>query len=207
MKTKLTSFSLATALCAFALAAPMNADVVTFSNLNAPTIDADPISTFGPIADSFSTAEYGTTLNQVSLKLSGTPGSGSVTVRLLSNAANTPGAVLGTIGTLSDSALSSTLANFTLTLTNPFSLTANTRYWIQLSSNNSSAAWAWSNVITGPGVARESFANVNGVFQNAADAPYQMQVTTATPEPSTYAFMGLGLVGLAIWRKRRTLAN
>lgn len=185
------------ALYGLIFTATANADVVTFSNLNAATVDADSIAAYGPIADSFSTAEYGTTLNQVSLLLNGAPDSGSVTVRLLSSSFLSPGSVLTTIGTVNDSSLSSTLTSYTLPLASPFQLGANTRYWIQLTSNNSSANWAWSANVSGPGVAGEYLSNANGVFENASEAPCQMQVITSAPEPSNLAVLGLGLMGIA----------
>jgi hypothetical protein len=200
--TNIAAPSILAALCGVVFAAPANADVVRFNNLNATTVDADSIATYGPIADSFSTAEYAATLNQVSLKLSGAPDSGSMTVRLLSNLSNSPGSVLATIGTVNDSSLSSALSNYTLTLATPFNLAANTRYWIQLASNDSSANWAWSWDVSGTGVAGEYFSNANGVFANASEAPYQMQILTSAPEPSSFGILGLGLIGMvAIIRK------
>ena len=155
--TNIAALSILAALYGIAFAAPANADVVSFNNLNATTVDADPIATYGPIAGSFSTADYRTTLTQVSLKLSGASDNGSVAVQLLSDSSTSPGSVLSTIGTLNDSLLRSTLSNYTLTLATPFNLAANTRYWIELISNGSSANWAWSEDISGAGVARVSF--------------------------------------------------
>lgn len=200
---KYTNIAALSILAAFTFAVPVHADVFTFDNLNATTVDADSLATFGPIAASFSTANYGTTLTEVSLKLSATADTGSLTVQLLSDASTSPGSVLSTIGTLSDSLLSSTLLNYTFTLAAPFNLAANTRYWIELTSIGSSANWAWSQDIAGPGVAGEYISNTNGIFANSTEAPYQMQVLTAAPEPSGYAILGFGLLGLvAALRKR-----
>lgn len=201
----IAALSIFAAFCGVVFVAPASADVIRFNNLNATTIDADSLATYGPIADSFSTAEYAATLNQVSFKLSGAPDSGSVTVRLLSNLSNSPGSVLTTIGTLSDSLLSSTLSNYTVTLATPFSLAANSRYWIQLASNGSSANWAWSLDISGTGVAGEYIANGNGVFANASEGPYQMQILTSAPEPSSFGILSLGLVGI-VFIIRKTCA-
>ena len=159
--TKIAKLSILAVLFGITFAAPANAAAISFDNLNATSVDADSIATFGPIAASFSTDGFGTTLLQVSLKLSGTADAGSVDVQLLSDSSTSPGSLLSTIGTLNDSLLSSTLLNYTLTLATPFNLAANTRYWIKLISNGSSANWAWSQDISGPGVAGEYISNIN----------------------------------------------
>jgi hypothetical protein len=80
----------------------------------------------------------------------------------------------------------------------PYALSANTIYWIGL-SGNTSAFWSWSLDTSGPGVANEYFANIDGVFPNNPDGPYQMLVSgiITTPEPGTMSLLllGLGLVG------------
>lgn len=204
-KTNIAALSIFAAVCGIAFATPAHADIISFDNLNGTPVDADSIATYGPIAGSFSTAGFESALTQVSLKLSGTPDSGSVIVRLLSDSSTSPGSVLNTIGTLDDSLLSSTLSNYTLALATPFDLAANTRYWIELTSNGSSANWAWSGDISGPGVAGEYLSNINGVFANSSEAPYQMQVQvlSSVPEPSGYAILGFGLLGVVAAIRRR----
>jgi len=201
--TKIATLSILAVLFGITFAAPANAAAISFDNLNATSVDADSITTFGPIAGSFSTDGFGTTLLEVSLKLSGTADAGSVDVQLLSDSSTSPGSLLSTIGTLNDSLLSSTLLNYTLTLATPFNLAANTRYWINLVSNGSSANWAWSQDISGPGVAGEYISNINGVFANSSEAPYQMQVVTSTPEPAGYGILGFGLLGIATAIRKR----
>lgn len=193
------------ALCSCMFAIPAQAAAINFNNVTAATAGTDSVASVGPLADSFSTAEYGTTLNQVSVKLlADTPSDGgSVRLQLLSNSSNNPGAVLTTLGTFADSSLSTSLANYTLTVTTPFGLTANTRYWIEMVSTGSSAAWAWSFDETGPGVSNQFLSNAFGTFANIGNSPYQMQVVTASPEPSTLAIMGIGLVGVAAAIRRR----
>lgn len=194
--TNIAALSIVAALCGLGFVAPAKADAVRFNNLNAATVDADSIATYGPIAGSFSTAEYASTLTQLSFKLSGSSDNGSVTVQLLSDSSISPGSLLNTIGTINDTSLRSNLANYSLTPATPFSLAANTRYWIRLTSNNSSANWAWSQDVSGPGVAREYIANTNGVFANSSEAPYQMQVLTSTPEPASCGILGLAILGV-----------
>jgi hypothetical protein len=190
---------LSAGLCFGVFAATANASSVLYDNLSATTSDADSVSDLGPLADSFSTGSTSVSLAQVVLDLSGTSDSGSVTVQLLSDSSATPGAVLTTIGTISDTSLTSSLADYVLTLSTPYTLAADTRYWIEISSTNgSSATWAWSYDTTGQGVAGEYVSSTYGVGSNdAAGAPYQMQVDAATPEPSSLVLLGSGLVGLA----------
>jgi hypothetical protein len=72
---------------------------------------------------------------------------------------------------------------------------------------NSSAFWAWSFDVSGPGVANEFFSNNAGVFPNNQNGPYQMQVNTAIPEPSTLALgiAGLGTLLAFRWRVVRQM--
>ena len=202
---KYTNIAVLAILAAFSFTVPANADVISFDNLNATSVDADSLAAVGPIAGSFSTSAFASKLSQVSFKLSGTADAGSVTVQLLSDSSSSPGSVLGTIGTLSDSLLTGTLSNFTVIPSTTFNLLASTRYWIQLVSNSSSANWAWSEDISGPGVAGQFIANTNGVFANSTEAPYQMQVLTIAPEPS-YGILSFGILGILFFatRKRRT---
>jgi len=183
---------------------------ILYNNLPASSSGADTVSSFGPLADSFSSGAGALNLSDVKLLLSGDPTSGgSITVSLLSDSSTSPGSVLTTIGTLADSFLSSTPAVFDFPTS--FSLTANTRYWVELSSSNgSSALWSWSLDTSGVGVGSEFFANTTGVFTNT-DGPYQMEVITGTssvPEPATLALLGMGIAGIAghSWRRRKLAA-
>ena len=136
-------------------------------------------------------------------QLGGDP-SGSVTVQLVSDNNTSPGAVLATLGTLDDTDATFSLTPYDFPVSPGIALAANTRYWIELStSNSSSILWGWSFDLSGPGVAGEFyFADGFGVIPN--DSPYQMLViATAVPEPSSLALGGLGAVGLAGYARRR----
>lgn len=181
-----------------------------FDNLSATSGGEDLITSFGPLADSFSTTSA-FKLSDVQLLLDGASSGGSITVNLLNDAGSTPGSVvIATTGPLLDSFLSGSPAVIDFSLT--ASLSANTRYWIQLSSSDTSGLWEWSTDISGLGVANEFFANQNGVFGNA-DGPYQMAVsglvaTTGVPEPSTWMMLMVGAFGAgAALRSRRGVAT
>ena len=87
----------------------------------------------------------------------------------------------------------------------PFSnvpLAANTRYWIELSTSNGSLEWSYSGANDGIGVANEYNFYAGVVYHNADFTPYQMSIGSAVPEPSTWATMLVGFVGLGFARYR-----
>lgn len=185
-------------------AGQVRAQSTLFDNLSATSSGTDPIGSFGPLADSFSTGATAVNVFDVKLLLNTSATTGSFTVSLLSDSSTSPGSVLAVLGTLPDSALTGSLAIYDFPFS-PISLSASTRYWIQLStSDGSSAQWSWSGDISGPGVSGEFFANANGVFANTS-GPYQMQVLAAVPEPTTWALIGIGTIGAGAyaWRKKR----
>src|ERR1700710_728566 len=65
-------------------------------------------------------------------------------------------------------------------------LSANTRYWIELSGADTTAKWSFSSDISGTCVGGEFFSNIAGVSGNSGD-PYQMQVNGVLPEPMSIA--------------------
>jgi hypothetical protein len=182
--------------------------IILYNNLPPAATNnrADAVFTFGPLADSFSTGGSAVNLSDVKLLLvTGTP-TGSITVTLRSDSSTSPGAVLTTIGTLNDTSLTPTLTVFDFPTS--YSLAANTRYWIEVSSSNSSDAfWGSAFDASGVGVANEHFSNVNGQFPSS-EGPYQMELTAQTPatpapEPSTLTLLGIGSLGLLGYVRRR----
>jgi hypothetical protein len=196
--------------CCLCLNAAVSAGII-HDNLGAASDGADDVAGFGPFAASFTSSSSIESLTEVKLLLTnnGSAGTGSVVVSLLADSSTAPGASLTTIGTIDDSAVTSSLSVFDLTLASPFALAASTRYWIQVAtSNGSTTRWSWSGDTSGTDVAGEYFANQNGVF-DSTQGPYQMQVITGTasaaPEPSTLVGASLATIGaLALRRRRRS---
>src|SRR5581483_4195163 len=185
---------------------------VAFNNLAEPNVgNRTAFST--PQYQSFSTPGSVFLLADVQLLLTG-PGSSdtaSFTVGLYADSSTSPGTLLNTLGTLTDNSVPGsgfTIEDFSFS---PISLSANTRYWIGISSSNGSLA-EWS-LGFGPtagdvGVAGE-FTDDSGsvsstAFPGSHTLAFQMQVMDgpATPEPSTIVLGLSGLVLLAAWKRR-----
>jgi len=192
-----------------------------YNNLAGASGGSDPVTDFIPdnhfVADSFSTSSSPFLLTSVTLDLLAlSPSSGGSFIVTLDSdkpappgsVPNTlgPGSVLDTIGTIDDSALTTSLADYTLTT--DFALSADTRYWIYLSSPGgvSSAQWSWSQDISGTtGLTGQYYANPAGV---GASGPYQMDVEgMITPEPSSLLLLGSGLMMMAAPLRRRLCAG
>jgi hypothetical protein len=199
-------------LCFLVIAAGLRADTV-YDNVGSTPDGTDAISTYGPLEDSFTTGTSSFSLGGVTVLLDTTDVTGTVTASLLSDSSGNPGSLIATLGTVSDSALGSTLADYTFNLSTPDTLAASTTYWIQLSSDDgSSAAWAWSSDQSAPGVSGQSYANIVGVFPGTY-GPYQMSVndpppagTVPTPEPSVFSLLAIGL-GALVFASRRKLSR
>src|SRR5262249_39624005 len=139
-------------------------------------------------------------------------GGGTVTVGLYANTiggpgpnagASLPGSLLASLGTASAPGVPGIVS-----LNVPFlALFANTRYWIGLSSTNTSPVWEGTFDFSGTGVGSEfSFSAQNGVLPNNPDGEYQMRVTAAaTPLPAALPLFagGGGVLSLIAWRRRR----
>jgi hypothetical protein len=187
---------------------------VLYNNIGAQAYFEDHITdtgaqAFGPLYASFSTGAYTSMLTDLQLRLGvGDPADGgSFTVSLLSNAGLNPGGMLASLGTVLDSTLSPAQSSvIDIRIGTPIALAADTRYWIELSSDNTSATWAYSFDLSGAGVAGEYYDNADGVYpNNSSEWPgaYQMSVT-AVPEPLSVALFLSGLVGIGVVRRRNS---
>lgn len=187
---------------------------VLYDNLSAVTAGLDPIVTIGPLADSFSTGASGFSLADVKVLLQGSGGKGRTTVSLLSDNATSPGSLLTTIGTIAGGSLSTSVPTVVdLRLAAAYGLSAMTRYWIELSSSDSTTGWWWSLDQTPPGVSGEFFFNTSRGVQANSNGPYQMCVADAgggcsTPiisvaEPANFSILGLSLLALGLVRRVR----
>ena len=183
-----------------------------FNNLGAAPNGADPTgSEWGPLADSFSTGSTAFDLNSLTVALSGTASTGTTTAYLLSDSSTTPGSVLEEIGSISEAGLSTAPGFYNLSTS--YVLSPDTRYWIELTSDDNSADWDWSFDTSGTGVAGEFLANFQGgsawfVFPDD-NGPYQMEVagTNEVPEPSSIVLLFAGLTAvLCIAYRRRSAA-
>jgi hypothetical protein len=116
-------------------------------------------------AQSFSTGAGSTTVTDVQLSLlSGDPNDGGhVTVDLLSNSGNSPGTLVATLGTIADSALANgSFATNDLTVTDAGALTADTRYWIEVTATTGNVNWGATDSVSGTEVSSE-FMDANGI--------------------------------------------
>ncbi|MFI5331920.1 MAG: choice-of-anchor R domain-containing protein [Desulfobaccales bacterium] len=199
--------------CLFFLAGAAGATAV-YDNLSIAT--GGPWQ-FGPnngtrFYDSFSTGAGGYNLGRVELLVNGSATStGSFTVDLYSDNSTKPGSLLTILGTVNDNAFPSTGAVATFNLSSPYALAANTRYWIEIVSNNSAAAWDWAETSGGVGVAGEYWGDNGGdgivpnIYHGFTTNPFQMQVSDvcSVPLPPSVWLLGSGLVGLIGFRRFR----
>ena len=92
-------------------------------------------------AASFSTGTSAYTLNSVDLLLAST--SGTATVEILTDTANQPGTLVGTLTSPSTYATTATSTAFTSTA--GIALAANSTYWVVLIANTGSFDWSWTS--------------------------------------------------------------
>ncbi len=186
----------------------------------------------GPLADSFSTGAGGFTLGQVDLNLGAGTGTGTVSVALYSDNSTFPGAVLASLGSIAESSIVGATGVYSFSAFTPISLAANTRYWIELTSTDTSASpgasamWNYAVDDTGTdagstNLSGEYFVNSNtsaasnvGTYPNGSESdtngPYVMTLSslstspTSAPEPATLGILGIGMAGIRLVRRRRT---
>lgn len=76
-----------------------------------------------------------------------------------------------------------------------YSLSADTRYWIGISSTDGSVYWSYEADDSGIGVAGEFYDNQGGVVAPNSTGAYQMELVAGTvPEPSSWAMRAIGFM-------------
>lgn len=164
-----------------------------------------PSFTLQPLAASFSTGASAFDFNSLTVALSGTPQIADVF--LLSDASNSPGAVLG--GFTDALPLAPTVSDIPFPQPFSFTLAPNTRYWIELSLATN-AYWSVTLDTSGIGVAGEFTASQFSlpsptwlVVPNTV-GPYQMEVAgTTVPEPPSVILLATGLAALFAFMRER----
>ncbi len=192
----------AAGLTALLLCTPTQASTI-YDNLPASSSGTDPVRTFGPLYDSFTSPATPETISSLDLALSGPGGTGTLTIGLYSDSATHPGALIATLGSIADPTITAGVNTYSVSLINNPSLTPGTRYWIGL-VDDADSGWAWAIDTSGTGVAGEYFANSNGTFPNSS-GPYQMRLLGSSTVPdagSASALLGLGVAALAAARRR-----
>lgn len=187
MNTTCRSFFFAFVL-ALSLTSTASADVV-FDNLSQTALGSTPLTAL-PGA-SFTTLS-GTGYLTVTLGLTG---SGAVTARLYNDAGNKPGTTL--YSTMVTSVTSPTFSFPS------YSVSPLTRYWIMLTG----AGVRWVNSPSssnGTGVKNEFVYLYGHSYANTVSGPDKMlvNITSVTPEPSTYLLLCISLGAVGIVRRK-----
>ncbi len=182
---------------------------------NTPT-GSDPVlavtsgGSAGPLGNSFSTGAQGVYLPAVTLTLelnASTPGDlGSIQISLWSDGGGTngPSTELAAFNSIEDSQLSSSAYSLiSVSSSQDIALAANTRYWIELTSTDSSASLAYG-ADSGIGVSSEYFLNQysSPLVTSNAGGPYLMSVAVV-PEPASVGLLAFGAFALAGFTRRR----
>ena len=140
-------------------------------------------------------------------------------LRLYSNSSGTPGTQLTSF--TNPASITTSLANNTFTLATPYTLAANTTYWLVsgISSGTGSYSWGYTSSTAQTGLPGWTIGNgyVESNNQGGSwssfptDGPFQFSLEgtenappTSVPEPgSVVALLGLGGLGLASSLKKR----
>lgn len=194
----------------FAVALPAAHAGLVYNNLGATASGSDPVYSYGPLANSFTTGADGGTLRGVQALLMnlGPDVVGNVQVNLLSSNGAAPGNTLLSLGSLSSADIASSgFQSYSFAPTAAYDLAANTTYWVQiLAADLNAIQWSFTSDLSGTGVAGESSNSAAfGVSPNTSAAldgfgPYQMAVEV--PEPGSLALVSLGLVAVVFVRRR-----
>ncbi len=164
----------------------------------------------GPIAASFSTGSQSVSLSELTISVlldavSPTDG-GLITATLWTDGGGSgPLSDVASLGTIADSSLTSGFGLVSLSPSGNYTLASNQRYWVELSSVNSSALWGYDGADAGAGVPNEytwnQYSSPAVITPNSSGSAYIMEV--AVPEPASLGLVAFGLIALLSVRKRR----
>ena len=167
----------ALAVAATLLTAVSDNAVVLFDSSADPGYGFDAISDAVPLNASFSTGAASVALSEVKLLLrKAASGSGTINVSLLSDNRTAPGPLLENIGSVESGALSPDAQLVEIRVAPSRVLSANTRYWIEVSGSGNAGEWAYSRSHDGSGIASEFYKNSFGLHPDMETGPYIMQV-------------------------------
>ena len=178
-----------------------------FNDLGSPLNGFGPVVSGFPYGNSFATGASPFELSSVTVALEQccyeTPPPEDLTISavLLSDSSNAPGAVLETIGTLNEDTVSTpgppSFPPLDYTINgSPYALAPDTRYWIELTSNDTSqygyVEWGITYNVSGAGTAGQYYSADDGdIVLPDTDAALLIGVpgtiASSTPEPSTFA--------------------
>lgn len=168
---------------------------------------------------SFTTGSGSYNLNSATLLFQQLVASPNLFLRLYSNSSGTPGTLITSF--TNPASITTSLANNTFTLATPYTLAANTTYWLVsgVSDNVGNYQWGYTTSYAQTGLPGwtigDGYVDSNnqggGWTSFPTDGPYQFSLegTTSTPptsvpEPgSVVALLGLGGLGLASSLKKR----
>ena len=190
--------------------APAQAQVVIVDNLTQPNEGVDSLGVFAA-AQQFTTDGTARQLSSVTLALIGNPGD-SLTVTLDSDAGGIPGSDLLNLGTAVPTS-NAAFTDITLVPATPFTLAANTSYWIA-GQYNGTPGWGFTGDGFSPGSNDSSgvgslgdYSEFNFGWVSDPLSPYLIEVQ-ATPEPGASALAaGFFLTGAVFLRRRRFKAQ
>jgi hypothetical protein len=98
--------------------------------------------------------------------------SGNIHILLLEDKNEYPGSVLDNLATVDAHTLALGEQWLTVPFKNTKELSANTRYWIEISATGDPGSIAYSREKVGHGIATESYLNRYGLHRNTETGPY-----------------------------------
>jgi hypothetical protein len=167
---------------------------------------------------SFTTGSGSYNLNSATLWFQENTADPNLFLRLYSNSSGTPGTQLTSF--TNPASITTSLANNTFTLATPYTLAANTTYWLVsgISSGTGSYSWGYTSSTAQTGLPGWTIGDGYVVSNDQGgswssyptDGPYQFSLEGTTPPPtsvpepgSVVALLGLGGLGLASSLKKR----